>query len=296
MESNIPELSFQFIGCDSPCFQAPLAAHMPGSSRIKSVPSEARCSDSEQPDNAEAQPTSQACQHLGRNPIAEERVQKLRGLVATEADPGAVEVEGLPCGDRRRRGALEFRTLFDGAPPVPVDGSLMFLAAVRHVLGKSTEGAAFVRLRLQKPRGGVNWLNGSCQKARCKDCTWYVRARLGLEAVGRARLLVEAAGSHGASTCASGKSLWTLQQREVISSAFPGSEPLTCDGVRKALRNAGVPAACDHNQVRQFVVRENRKRRPPQPHGAPVVQAVLDMCKQWEHGAPIKRRRPRQPR
>ena len=179
---------------------------------------------------------------------------------------------------RQRRGYGE--VLYDGTPDIPVVTSKDFYAFLRKELAKSGAGAARVRLREQTTTHGRS-ITGLCGKGRCSGCTWKMLATLTLKQNGSTNVLISCDGKHGEQEQPRGTALWTHAEAAAIERAFPGGALLSAKGIRKALEEAKMGLKCTSLQIKQFVSRENKKRRSESGDAGTSVQGLKNVVSSW---------------
>ena len=175
--------------------------------------------------------------------------------------------------------------LFDGTPLNKINNSKELCATVRRIVGESAAGATYLRLREQR-RKGSRTLAGTCDQRTCEGCSWKLLATLTLTPQGQNHLVVKTDGVHGARVPMPGRRLWTESERQVLAKHYPAGVSLTAAGVRKAFAANNMVLSCSEKQLKQFISRENRKRRGAPKQQRPTVQEMVDRVARWQADQP----------
>ena len=172
-------------------------------------------------------------------------------------------------------------TLFDGTPPCPVPNSQSLCACINSILAKTLYGSRSVQF---KPQERVNCIcvAGTCSKDTCRNCSWRLMAWLETKSDGTLWLTVKCDGQHGERVRGQGKKVWAPAEAAAIKAAFPNQALLSSAGVRACLAAAGLDAPPSKEVLKQYVTRENRKRRGSrQARQKPLVQELLESVQAW---------------
>ncbi|OLQ05533.1 60S ribosomal protein L15 [Symbiodinium microadriaticum] len=183
---------------------------------------------------------------------------------------------------RRPRRAYD-EMLFNGNPQMPVTNCQSLTAYLRSILAKTPHGARDVRFK-SETRVSCLSVSGECSKESCPGCSWRLSAALNLQSDGTSWLTVKSDGTHGQKVRPKGKKLWRPAEVAAIKAAFPDKALLSSASVRQCLADAGLELQVPKESLKQYISRENRRRRGGQASGQkPVVQALLESVQAWSY-------------
>ena len=171
--------------------------------------------------------------------------------------------------------------LFNGSPEFSIGDIKALNAQVRAILAKTLHGQRDVRLKMLD-RAKCIAVEGECSKKSCSSCEWRLLASLSLKPDGTSWLTVKCDGEHGEKSRPKGQKMWAPAEAAAIKTAHPNGALLSSRSVRAALADAGLDAHMAKLRLKQYVTRENRKRRGGKQCGQkPIVQELLESVKAW---------------
>ena len=164
---------------------------------------------------------------------------------------------------------------------MPVTNCHSLTAYLCGILAKTPHGARDVRFK-SETRVSCLSVSGECSKESCPGCSWRPSAALTLQSDGTSWLTVKSDGTHGQKVRPKGKKLWRPAEVAAIKAAFPDKALLSSASVRQCLADAGLELQVPKERLKQYISRENRRRRGGQASGQkPVVQALLESVQAW---------------